>query len=267
MTSSPLTAPLWFVDSGEVDLPVVLCLHSLFLDHRMFDDLAEAGRGRVRVVRPDFRGQGSSPAAENIVTMEQCAEDVLDVVDSLGLTGVHLVAQSMGGDVAVRVAARRPELVGRLVLLGSSVRAEPPEQLEAFRPIADEVERSGFQDDLLEMIMQIMLGETCRNDPARAGLVSDCRAAFADLSPTLVHAIRGVVERSSAVDLLPAVTAPTLVVSGGEDVVRPPEWSREVVDGVMRGALWSLPDVGHSVILERPQPVIERVLDFVTRLD
>lgn len=65
-------------------------------------------------------------------------------------------------------------------------------------------------------------------------------------------------------DLLPAVTATTLVVSGGEDVARPPTWSQEVVDGVQHGELWSLPDVGHSVILERPELVIPRVVDFLT---
>lgn len=262
-----MSAPLHVVDSGEPDLPVVLCLHSLFLDHTMFDDFAYAVAGRFRVVRPDFRGQGASPAADDTVTMDQCAADVLDVVDALGLSRVHVVAQSMGGDVAVRVAARRPELVDRLVMLGSSVRAEPPEQLEAFRPIADEVERAGFQGDLLEMITQIMLGESCRNDPARAELVARHRAAFAALPTTLVHAVRGVVERRSAVDLLPAVTATTLVVSGGEDLARPPAWSQEVVDGVPHGELWSLPDVGHSVILEQPELVIPRVVDFLADVD
>lgn len=262
-----MSAPLHVVDSGEPDLPVVLCLHSLFLDHTMFDDFADAVAGRFRVVRPDFRGQGASPAADDTVTMDQCAADVLDVVDALGLSRVHVVAQSMGGDVAVRVAARRPELVDRLVMLGSSVRAEPPEQLEAFRPIADEVERAGFQGDLLEMITQIMLGESCRNDPARAELVARHRAAFAALPTTLVHAVRGVVERRSAVDLLPAVTATTLVVSGGEDLARPPAWSQEVVDGVPHGELWSLPDVGHSVILEQPELVIPRVVDFLADVD
>lgn len=259
-----MSAPLHVVDSGETDLPAVLCLHSLFLDHTMFDALAQALAGRFRVVRPDFRGQGASPAADDTVTMDECADDILEVVDRLGLTRVSLVAQSMGGDVGVRVAARRPELVERLVMLGSSVRAEPADQLEAFRPIADEVARSGFQGDLLEMIMQIMLGETCRNDPERADLVASARQGFAALPTSLVHAVRGVVERESAVDLLGSVTAKTLVVSGGEDIARPPEWSQEVVDGIADAELWSLPAVGHSVILEQPDLVIARIDDFLS---
>ncbi len=255
---------LFVADTGEDDLPAVLCLHSLFLDGTMFDDLVAAAAGRFRMVRPDFRGQGASPAAAGTVTMDQCADDVLAVLDALGLAKVHVVAQSMGGDVAVRVAARRPDAVDRMVLLGSSAREEPPEHLEAFRPIADEVSRRGFVDELLETTTQIMFGETCRTDPARADLVRRWRAHFAALSPALAHAIRGVVERPTAVPLLPDIPAATLVVSGGEDGARPPAWSQQLVDGIPDAQLWSLPTTGHSVILEQPDLVVPRVLGFLS---
>ena len=255
---------LFVADTGEAGLPVVVCLHSLFLDHTMFDAFTAAAAGRFRVVRPDFRGQGRNGDASATVTMDACADDVVALVEGLGVGPVHVVAQSMGGDVAVRVAARRPDLVDRLVLLGSSVRAEPPDQLEAFRPIADEVAQHGFVGDVHEMVVQIMLGQSCRDDPERADVTAKMRADVAALRPGLHHAVRGVVERESAVDLLPSVTAPTLVVSGGEDVARPPAWSQEVVDGIPGAELWSLPDVGHSVITERPDLVVPRVLDFLS---
>ena len=54
---------LWVEDTGEVDLPVILCLHSLFVDGRMFEGLVREAKGRFRVVRPDFRSQGSSAPA------------------------------------------------------------------------------------------------------------------------------------------------------------------------------------------------------------
>ncbi|AXT86125.1 alpha/beta hydrolase [Aeromicrobium sp. A1-2] len=259
-----MSADLFVADTGEADLPAVVCLHSLFLDHTMFDAFTQAAAGRLRVIRPEFRGQARNGDATETVTMDICADDILDLLARLGLDRVHLVAQSMGGDVAVRVAARRPEAIDRMVMLGSSVRAEPPEQLEAFRPIAEEVSRHGFVGDILEMVVQIMLGETCRNDPGRADVLAKMRADIAALRPGLHHAVRGVVGRESAVDLLPAVSAPTLVVSGGEDIARPPEWSQEVVDGIAGAELWSLPTAGHSVIIEQPDVVIERVLSFLS---
>lgn len=258
-----MSAELFVADSGEADLPVMLCLHSLFIDHTMFEELAAAAAGRFRVVRPDFRGQGRNPDATGIVTMDQCADDIVELVDRLKLGTVHIVSQSMGGDVAVRVAARRPEQVERMVLLGSSAREEPAEHLEAFRPIADEVARRGFVDELLDTTTQIMFGETCRNDPARAHVVDRWRAHFAGLSKGLAAPIRGVVERPSAVDLLPSIKAKTLVVSGGEDAARPPAWSAELVAGIPDAELWSLPTTGHSVILESPDVVIPRVIAFL----
>lgn len=258
-----MSTELFVADTGEVDLPVLVCLHSLFIDHTMFDALAAAASGRFRVVRPEFRGQGANPDATEVVTMDQCADDVLDLLDRLGLERVNVVAHSMGGDVAVRIAARRPALVERMVLLGSSAREEPPEHLEAFRPIAEEMAQRGVTDEMLRTITEIMFGESFRSDPDRRGDLERWQAHFAALRPGLVHAVRGVIERPSAVGLLPSITAETLVVSGGEDGARPPEWSAELVEGIPDAELWSLPAAGHSLILEQPDVVIERVLEFL----
>ena len=108
--------------------------------------------------------------------MDDCADDIVAVLDHLGVERVHVVAQSMGGDVAVRVAARRAAAVDRMVLLGSSAREEPPEHLDAFRPIADQVARHGFSGDLVDTTTQIMFGRTFRNDPDRVGELTAWRA-------------------------------------------------------------------------------------------
>jgi len=244
--------------------PTVVCLHSLFLDPRMFDDFAAAAEGRFRVVAPEFRGQGAGVGAvSGPVTMEDCAADVEQLIDGVGAGPVGIVAQSMGGDVAVRVAARRPELVSALVLLGSSARAEPQSNLDAFRPLVDRIAEAGFTGDTLETTMAIMFGETMRADPARADTVALWRERIAALPPELHQAIRGVVERGSAVDLLRRVEAPTLVISGDEDIARPPEWSRELASEIPDAELWALDGVGHSVILEVPELVIPRILAFL----
>ncbi len=258
-----MSEELFVVDSGETELPTVVCLHSLFIDNSMYDEFAIAAAGTFRTVRPDFRGQGLSPAATEVVTMDQCADDVIALIENLNVDSVHVVAQSMGGDVAVRVAARRPDLIDRLVLLGTSVRQEPPEHLEAFHPIADTVEAEGFNDELVQTTTEIMLGASYRANPANADSVARWGAHFANLSPGLVHAIRGVITRPSAVSELSGVKAPTLVVSGGEDQVRPPDWSTELADGIANCELWTIPDAGHSIIIEQPDHVIPRVIEFL----
>jgi hypothetical protein len=62
---------LWVEDSGEKDLPVLLCLHSLFLDRRMFYDFRDYVNGAFRTILPDFRGQGkSAPSSDPIIDMD-----------------------------------------------------------------------------------------------------------------------------------------------------------------------------------------------------
>jgi len=252
------------LDTGETDLPTIVCLHSLFLDPSMFDGLTAAAAGRFRVVSPTFPGQGERVGDVSApVSMETCADDVVTLIGGLGVGAVGVVAQSMGADVAVRVAAARPDLVRAMVILGGSACDEPPENVAAFSPIADEVERNGFTGETLETTMAIMFGVTTRSDPDRAAVVQLWRDRIAALDPRLCHAIRGVIARTSAVDLLPDVAAPTLVVSGTEDVARPPAWSDQVVAGLKDATLWRLTGVGHSPVLEVPDLVLPRVLDFL----
>lgn len=255
---------LWVEDTGEAELPPILCLHSLFLDGTMFDGLAQAAAGRFRVIRPDFRGQGSSaPALRDKIGMDECADDMLALIEALKLPPVHLVAASMGGDVAVRMAARRPDLFRSLVMMGSSVRGEPPEQMARFREWLDSAAVTGFTGDNLAMLMAIMFGETTRAKPEARAMLDHWQSRLRLIRRSLWPAMIGVLERKSAVSLLSAITAPTLLFSGEDDIARPPEWGREVRDGVAGAKLVLLKGVGHSPILEAPDIVIPEALQFM----
>jgi pimeloyl-ACP methyl ester carboxylesterase len=255
---------LWVEDTGEAGLPVILCLHSLWLDHTMFDQLVAAAAGRYRVIRPDFRGQGkSAPPTGSIIDMETCADDIEALIDKMQLRSVNLVAQSMGGDVGIRIIARRPEVFRSFVMLGSSARSEPPEQIEWVSKWHDEAARTGFVGESLDLLMRVMFGETSRTDAAKQKALGHWRAKMQASPPSLWPAIRGVVERKSSVPLLPRVSAPTLVFSGEEDITRPPAWADEVVAGLPNARLVRLRAVGHSSILEAPDEVIPQILDFI----
>ena len=252
------------LDTGERDLPAVVCLHSLFLDATSFDDLVAAGRGRFRFLRPTFPGQGGrTEQATATVTMEDCAKDVVSTLAASGLERYALIGQSMGGDVAVRVAAEHRDEVTALVLVGSSARAEPPEQLAAFTGVVDQMEVAGFDAGMQQLVLEIMLGATTRADPAQRDLVESFTRQIATLPAQLCHAARGVVERDDASHLLSSIVAPTLVVNGTDDVARPPEWSADVVSRIQDARHVQLEGVGHSPTQEAPDVVFPLVLDFL----
>lgn len=252
-------------DTGEPDLRPIVCLHSLFFDNRMFDQFTQAAAGKFRVIRPEYRSQGrSAPADGDIVTVEQCAGDIAALMDSLQVSHAHLLATSMGGDVGLRIAVNRPDLVRSMALLGSSARAEPTDKLDAYMALADEFGEHGFTGERLTFMLQVMFGASTLNDPAMKGTVELWRKRMAELPSSLKPAMAGVIKRRDATAMLPDVCVPALVISGEECPVRPPEWARGLADGLPDSELVMLPKVGHTPILEEPDVVIPRVLEFFT---
>jgi len=250
-------------EDGPEDAPIIFGLHSLFLNGSMFDGFVEAASAEFRIIRPDFRGQGqSAPANSGIVTMDDCAEDMSALIDVLGIRTCQLLAQSMGGDVAFRLALLRPDVVSSIVVLGSSACSEPEEQLAEFREWVAGVERQGFTGDVLDYTTRIMLGESCRADVSRKHVLDWMTVQLQSLDETLLPAMRGVVERPSIVSELPRIEVPVLIVSGLEDMPRPPEWSEEMHRGLPNSKLLSLDKVGHSPILEVPGLVVPRLMEF-----
>lgn len=257
---------LYVADTGEGDLPVVLCLHSLFLDSRMFDGFLEYAAGKYRVIRPDFRGQGRSDHGPGeMITMDQDTDDMFALIDQLELTDVNLLAQSMGGDVAVRLAARRPDGFRSLVMAGSSARSEPDGQREQFLEWIGKAGEQGFINDSLEETMEVMFGPTSRTttDPKRKAAVELWRERINATPRSLYPAMKGVILRENAVPLLPDITCPALIFSGVEDTARPPAWAEEVADGIPNSRLVVLERVGHSPTLEVPDEVFPMIIDFL----
>jgi 3-oxoadipate enol-lactonase len=257
---------VFHVEDTGGDLPPVLCLHSLFMDNRMFDRFTEDAEGRFRVIRPDFRGQGRSRAAVgNVITVEQCAGDIAAIMDTIEVSCAHVLATSMGGDVALRLAVYRPDLVRTLALLGTSARAEPDEQSQAFDEWVDDVVENGFTGERLDFVSNIMFGASSHADPALEPVISKWNQRMSELDANLAPAMRGIIGRHDANPLLSDIDIPTLVLSGEECPVRPPDWARELAEGISSAELVMLPRVGHSPILEARDVVVPRLLDFFSR--
>ena len=104
--------------------PVVL-IHGLGGDHTGFDDsLKPALLGGSRVVTMDLRGHGKSSHAGPEYSAELFAEDVKGLFEAVGFASAKVVGISMGGTVAMLLAARYPALVRKLVLVDTWARCD-----------------------------------------------------------------------------------------------------------------------------------------------
>src|ERR1700690_2721745 len=104
---------LYYDDTGPGSTGETLVFsHGLLWNTSLFAPQIEAFRGRYRCIAWDHRGQGrSAPDHRNCIGMELVTQDAIALLERLAPGPVHFVGLSMGGFVAMRVAARRPELV------------------------------------------------------------------------------------------------------------------------------------------------------------
>jgi pimeloyl-ACP methyl ester carboxylesterase len=123
--------------AAAADAPVVLCLHGLMRNSRDFGELAVHLAARHRVIVPDVRGRGLSARDPdfNNYQIPVYLQDLLRLLAGLGAARVTIIGTSMGGLMAMVLAATQPKLVSRMVLndVGPEV---DPQGLERIRGYA-----------------------------------------------------------------------------------------------------------------------------------
>src|SRR5215472_4417031 len=117
--------------------PVVLCLHGLMRNGRDFEDLASHLAARYRVIVPDVRGRGLSARDPNFSNYQipVYLKDLLPLLAGLGVERASIIGTSMGGLMAMVLAAMQPGIVAGIVLndVGPEI---DPEGLERIRSYA-----------------------------------------------------------------------------------------------------------------------------------
>jgi len=241
----------------------ILFMHGLLWSSEMYAGQVEVLSTRYRCVTFDFRGQGRSEVTAAGYGMDALYADAACLIETPGLGRVHVVGLSMGGFVAMRLAARRPDLVRSLVLLGTSAEPELPENRWRYRLLG--VIGSWFGSAIVAgRVMPIMFGKTYLGDPARAAqrdawrkrLIGNDRIGIA-------RALKGVVERSSIEAELARITVPTLIVVGDEDVAAVPARAERIRDGIPDARLLVIRHAGHSSTIEEPAAVTQAIAEFL----
>lgn len=110
---------------GAKDRPTVVLLHGATMDHRMFDAQMAALVDNYQVVTLDVRGHGKSQPLVQDFNLQDCADDVIAILDQIGVEQVTLAGQSMGGYIAQEVYRRYPQRISTMVMLGSTSIAAP----------------------------------------------------------------------------------------------------------------------------------------------
>ncbi|KQT60703.1 MULTISPECIES: alpha/beta fold hydrolase [unclassified Aureimonas] len=250
-------------------LPVLL-VHGAVQTRAVWAAQVEALAGSRRIVVPDLAGHGETPLGEAPLTIGGMAEDVLRLMDDLGLERAAVCGVSLGGMVALDMAARAPERIAGLVLantprsltalpwLRKSLAALDPQRLlfPIFRLIGRERSaRAGLA------LARVLVGPQWVGRTARHHFIK----GFATMPDEAIVATYGAIVDYHPVD--PArIRCPTLVVEGAEDAGSIRSQGRDLA-GRLRRARRIVLDVGHVAQLDDPAAFNERLIAFLASLE
>ena len=247
--------------SGRKDGPVAVLSHSLGSSLVMWEPQQPALEPYFQVLRYDTRGHGGSEAAAGPYTFELLAEDVVGLLDGLGLSSIHFIGLSMGGMIGQALGLDHPDRLLSLTLCDTAA-ANPPGSREIWQERIDLVREEGLTPLLEPTLERWFRPEFIRQAPP---ILEKIRRQF------LATSINGYVGCSEAImeldylERLPQIKAPTLIVVGEEDPGTPVGAARAMQERISGSRLAVLPKARHLSNVEQPEAFNRAVLEFLLR--
>jgi pimeloyl-ACP methyl ester carboxylesterase len=279
-----------YEEAGPVDGPVAVLSHGFPYDVRAFDDVAGmlAASG-VRVIAPYLRGYGPTrfTDAATLRSGEQgaLAQDLLDLLDGLGIDSAVVGGFDWGGRAACIVAALHPSRVSGLVTVGGYNIFNPAFAQEPTRPewertywykyyFHSEAGRRGlerYRHELCELLWTTWSPEWA--DAATAYRASAASLDNPDFVEVVIHSYRhrsGLVAgdpRYAAIEQAlsaePPITVPTVVLESGADGIGGPSGAEDRALFIGPYTFRELPGIGHDLPQEAPREFADAVLSLV----
>ncbi|ABG04540.1 3-oxoadipate enol-lactonase [Rubrobacter xylanophilus DSM 9941] len=253
-----MTVELHHVVEGPADAPVLVLSSSLGTTHRMWDPQVPALRERFRLVRYDHRGHGSSPVPPGPYSIAELGQDVLAMLDGLGVERFSFCGLSLGGMVGMWVASEVPERVERLVLCCTSALLGPRELWDERARVA----RSEGMEALVEGVVERWFTPALHQERPE-----DVERAKRMLAATPPEGYAGCCEAIREMDLrdrLGRIQAPTLVISGSDDPATPPEHGERLREAIPEARTVVIERAAHLANIERPEPFARALLEHLS---
>jgi pimeloyl-ACP methyl ester carboxylesterase len=246
--------------------PAVVLLHAFPLHSAMWNKAAELLADRWRVITPDLRGFGGSPVeVKDAPSLDLIADDVVALLDRLGLERVVLGGASMGGYVAMSFLRRYADRVATLALINTKPGADTPEAQQNRDRIATALEAFRTPEPLFNLV-DTLLGEHTRG--TNRELVIQVRDWIKAVDPiAAAWAQRAMAARPDSRSVLSGATCRAVVIAGEEDALTPLEEARAMAELFRPPAIFHVvPEAGHLSVLEQPERAMRELGDALERV-
>lgn len=230
------------------DGPPLLMISGLGTDNRAWKPTVDLMSGSVRCITYDNRGVGAASEVGDSLTLDALADDAGELIDALGEGPVHVCGVSMGGGIAMRVAARYPDRVRSLVL--HATLAQPDARLKAILEYRMKLFDAGVWTELLRPFIALYAWSPEGNfEGLPEGAAEVTQVTESDYKGHL-QAARDQYMSDAA---LAEISCPTLIVVGSEDIITPPDHAERMNRAIPGSRMITIRGAGHAYYVEDPE--------------
>jgi 3-oxoadipate enol-lactonase len=243
--------------TGKGDRTLVL-VHEMGGSLESWDDVAPRFAESRRVLRHDTRGAGLSQKVRGELSLDTMADDIVALLDTLGIAGkVALAGIAVGGAIALHFAARYPDRTSAVVV-GSPATGVAPDRRAAALERGAKIESAGMayavEDSMRSGYAPELRGDIGRFERFRARWLGNDPASYATIWRMLAAA--------NMQDELTELHCPVLVIGGSLDRVRPPPLA-EAVARAIPGARYVEVRTGHYMAVQTPDLISDCIDEFL----
>jgi 3-oxoadipate enol-lactonase len=223
----------------------LICLHGYALDHSIWLQVADLLKKSIRLILPDLRGHGKSPAPKRIYSMLDMAEDVSLVLDILNIKQAYIAGHSMGGYIALALAEKNPEKLFGLALVASHSYADSPEKKKSR---LDDIER--IKNSSVEEVLKDFPAKLTKN----LEVANYCKKLISHTNKIgAMGVLGGMAERPDRTSVLASLNKSKILIAGNDDQLIHLEINKEISEKIKNLQIIEVRNVGHMPMMENPE--------------
>jgi 3-oxoadipate enol-lactonase len=245
----------------------IIFLHAFPLNRHMWDAdirsllLEGDTQGRFRLVALDWPGFGESDIVDEVSTMEQFADIVAQLMDTLGMRQAILCGLSMGGYAAFAFLRKYPQRLAGLILADTRPGADTPEARVNRENMAKIALTEGTEAIANMQLPRLISEYTRQHEPQ---VETQLRQMINEATAQgIAAASRGMAQRLDSTPLLAGMQVPTLVIVGEQDVLTPPDVAQAYAQQIPNSQFVVIPHAGHISNMEQPEAFLQAVRGFL----
>jgi len=241
---------------GDPSAPALVCLAALGTSRSLFARQTDALSRDHRLLLVDLRGHGDSDAPAGPYSIEQLGRDVIAVLDAESIPRASVLGVSIGGVIALWLAAHAPARVSRLVLANTAARVGTEAQWNERIALVREHGLAAMCEPMLERWFSARFR---REHPA---VVAEFGRALMRCEPNGYAGCCGALASADLREAVAGIRAQSLVIVGVHDLATPPEEGAWLQAQLPVAELLEL-EAAHFSNVEDPARFTQAVLEFL----